>query len=130
MIVIPTMAWKIYKACKDSSDEFRRVAGQVQSLHTALLETQEYLDDGDFQINSTRKEQLTNLQRSIMETLMELQALLDKYESMSTPAQGAWDKMRFGLEDVSAIRNRIIAATTELQVLNQLLHQCVPASYL
>ncbi|KAF2186548.1 ankyrin [Zopfia rhizophila CBS 207.26] len=120
-ITIPALAWKVYRMCKDSSDEFKRVSIQLQSLHTALLETQEQLDD-DIQLSRTRKDRLAKLKDSIMETLTELQALLDQYESMSTPAQSAWDRMRWGMQDVSSIRDRIIASTTELQVLNQLIH--------
>ncbi|KAF2260827.1 hypothetical protein CC78DRAFT_547160 [Lojkania enalia] len=120
-IAIPALAWKIYRMCKDSSDEFRRIATQVESLHTALLETQDYLDDG-IELSRSRKDRLTKLKASIMETLTELQALLDEYESKPTSWQRAWDSLRMGLENVSSIRDRIIAATTELQVLNQLIH--------
>jgi chromosome segregation ATPase len=121
-VVIPTLAWKIYRTCKESSDEFKRIATQLQALHAALLETQEQLDEG-VELTRTRKDRLEKLKTSIVGALTELQALLDQYESMSTPAQRAWDKLRWGMEDVSSIRTRIIAATTELQVLNQLIHK-------
>lgn len=120
-VTIPTLAWKVYRACKDSSDEFKRIASQLQSLHTALLETQDQLED--VELSRTRKERLFKLQASITGTLTELQALLDEYESMSTSQQSAWDKMRFGMQDVSSIRSRIIAATTELQALNQMINK-------
>lgn len=124
IIVLATLTWKIYRLCKDSSAEFQRISNDIQALHTALLETKELLDENE-SLNPKRRDRLLELEKRILDTLRELESMLEKYESLPTPAQTAWDRMRWGLQDVSAIRDRLLALTMDVQVLNQLISKYV-----
>lgn len=59
------------------------------------------------------------------EVLQDLKKLLDNYESLGTQAQRAWDRMRWGLEDLAEVRSRIISNTTLLTAFNSQLARFV-----
>ena len=46
--------------------------------------------------------------------LSDLQALVDKYESLGTQSKRTWDRMKWGAEDIVEIRSRLISNTTML----------------
>ncbi|KAI0426266.1 hypothetical protein F5Y09DRAFT_351415 [Xylaria sp. FL1042] len=45
VVLASTLAWRVYKACKDSDESFRRLSGEVASLHFVLKETEDYLGE-------------------------------------------------------------------------------------
>jgi chromosome segregation ATPase len=93
---IKDLAWDLYKTCKDSSDEFKRIAHEVANLHVSIKETEEHLEESK-ELPPTRSQKLYHLKESLNEVLSELKRLLDGYESLGTQAQRTWDRMRWGL---------------------------------
>jgi hypothetical protein len=53
------------------------------------------------------------------QVLIDLEKLLNSYESMNTQTQRTWDRFRFGMEDVAGVRSRLISHTTTLGALSQ-----------
>jgi hypothetical protein len=106
-IAIPAYAWKVYRACKSSSEEFISVAAEVASLHIVLKETEEYVSEHGASLGPDREARLVTLGKGCREALQNLESLLLRYESLGTHSQRTWDRMRWGSEDVSAARQRL-----------------------
>lgn len=117
IVTISTLAWKTYKTCKGSSDEFKRIASEVASLHCVLKETEELLDE-DSGLSPSRRARLTVILETSSEVLSDLSGQLTKYESLGTHSQRTWDRLRWGLEDVSDVRSRLISVCTMLAAFN------------
>ncbi|KAF7329011.1 ANK-REP-REGION domain-containing protein [Mycena venus] len=112
--LVTTLTWKLYKSCKDSSEDFRRMASELAGLHAILGETKEFLEEHGQEVEDSRKNRLTILMGNCHESLEDLHALYRRYDSLNTNAQRTWDRMRFGLSDLSDIRHRLISSTTML----------------
>jgi hypothetical protein len=125
IIQISALAWKLYKNCKESSDEFKRISHEVASLHVVLKETEEFLEESKT-LSPTRAQRLNTLAEGCRDILDELKRMLDNYESLGTQAQRTWDRMRWGLEDLSECRSRLISNTTLLTAFNSQLARYVP----
>jgi len=121
IITISVLAWNVYKACRDSSEEFQRVAKEVKILHITIKETEELLDEYHWELSPSRRERLELIRESCAENLNELQSHVQKYEQLATPSQRVFDRMRFGLQDVSEIKQRIVATYTKLDAFNHVL---------
>jgi DNA repair exonuclease SbcCD ATPase subunit len=121
LINVSLLAWRVYKCCRDSSEEFQRIAKEVKILHITLKETEELLEEYHWDLTPSRRERLKMLWESCAENLNELDALIEKYDKLATPSQRVWDQMRWGLQDVSDIRQNIITAYTKLDAFNHVL---------
>jgi len=76
IITISTLAWNLYKACRDSSEEFQRIAKEVKILHITPQETAELLEEYQWGLTPSRKERLNFIHESCSDTLKELQTLI------------------------------------------------------
>lgn len=120
LLVATKFAWSMYKACKDSSDDFKRLSNEVASLHVVLKETEDYLKEFP-EIEISRRNRLDILTDGCLDTLKDLDRLLKSYESLGTQAQRTWDRMRFGLEDLAEVRSRLVSQATLLTAFNSTL---------
>ncbi|KAH8589200.1 hypothetical protein B0O99DRAFT_692766 [Bisporella sp. PMI_857] len=117
IVVLGTLTWKLYKNCKDSSAEFKRISSEVASLHVVIKETEEHIKESQG-LGPSRDARLTILIDGCKEVLVDLEKLLNNYESLGTQAQRTWDRMRWGLEELADVRSRIISNTTLLTAFN------------
>lgn len=117
VILVSSLAWKLYKACKDSSEEFQQVSMDLMSLHAVLRETEDYLQEHS-DLPASRVNRLQILCNGCNPVLTELEALFNKYESLGTQQQRTWDRMRFGLKDLTDLRARLVCSTTMLNAFN------------
>ena len=115
-ITIPTFAWTVYKACKESSDDFKHISTEVASLHIVLKETRDSLSEHI--LSRDQETRLDTLGKACYDVLKDLEDLLKKYESLGTQSQRTWDRMRWGLEPISDLRDRLISNTTLLTAFN------------
>ncbi|MCJ1391369.1 hypothetical protein MMC18_004233 [Xylographa bjoerkii] len=115
-VAVPTLAWQLYKACKDSSDDFKDVADAVASMHIVLKESAEYVSAPS--LDQVQQERLTTVGEGCRSVLQDLEALLEKYKSLGTQSQRTWDRMRWGLEDITKLRERLQSSTATLTALN------------
>jgi len=92
IVTIGTLAWQLYRTCKESSDEFKRIYGEVASLHVVLKETEEFLAETRG-LSPTRDAKLAILIDGVKDVLKDLQRMLDGYESLGTQAQRTWVRL-------------------------------------
>lgn len=120
IVTITSFAWDLYKTCKESSDEFRRVATEVASLHIILKDTEEFLDEEQRHrtLGDERRARLATILENSFDVLKDLRKQLSSYESLGTHSQRTWDRLRWGLEDVTDVRSRLISANTVLAAFN------------
>lgn len=117
LALVARSAWTLYKACKESSEDFARLSTELLSLHAVLNETHEFLIDNP-QLDDSRRYRLTMLCEQCTSTLQELDSIVARYERLGTQAQRTWDRMRFGLKDLSEIRERLVSSVTLLTAFN------------
>ena len=106
VIAIGTLAWKLYMRCRQSSDDFKNLSDSVASLHVALRETEVYLVEQGSGASAS-KERLAVVTNGCEKVLKALESVLDKYESLGTRSQRAWDRLRFGLKDIECLREQL-----------------------
>ncbi len=121
-VTVPTFAWTVYKSCKESSDDFRNISTEVASLHVVLKETEECL--AEHILDPDQERRLLVIGKGCNDVLKDLNKLLEKYESLGLQSQRTWDRMMWGLEDISKIRERLIANTNLLTAFNTILTRC------
>jgi uncharacterized protein YpbB len=117
VITVATLAWNVYKMCKDSPGVYKTVSSEVSSLHIVLKETEDIITE-EAARDAYAAAQLKQISMGCKEVLVDLQGLLDKYNSLGTQAQRTWDRMEFGMEDIAPIRSRLIAHTGMLTEFN------------
>ncbi|KAJ7712542.1 hypothetical protein B0H16DRAFT_1342290 [Mycena metata] len=118
IVLAASLAWRLYKGCKESSEGFRRMSSELISLHAVLSETSDYLEEYGGELPDSRKNRLNTLIDGCLNSLQELEALYTRYESLTTQSQRSWDRMRYGLEDLSDVRQRLISSTSMLTAFN------------
>ncbi|KAK0613356.1 hypothetical protein B0T14DRAFT_277292 [Immersiella caudata] len=118
LALVARSAWRLYKACKDSSEDFARLSTELMSLHAIMIETNEFLVENHDSMDLSRRHRLTILCDGCQSALDELNTIYTRYESLGTHAQRTWDRMHFGLRDLSDIRNRLVSSVTMLSAFN------------
>lgn len=124
VLALSTLAWNIYKTCKESSHDFKRVSTEVASLHVILKETEEFLHE-DNGLSETRRARLGMLIETSTDVLNDLKRQLSSYETLGTHSQRTWDRLRWGLEDIADVRSRLISVNTTLTAFNSSLTKYV-----
>jgi hypothetical protein len=115
--LVARSAWRLYKACKESSEDFSRLTTELLSLHAVLNETHDFMAENPH-LDLSRRHRLSMLCEQCQSTLEGLDAVVARYESLGTHAQRTWDRMRFGLKDLSEIRDRLVSSVTLLTAFN------------
>lgn len=118
IILVSSLAWKLYKAFKDADDDFKQVSTDLMSLHAVLHETQDYLRDHGGALDTSRRNRLEMLVDGCKPVLQELDDIFDRYNRLGTQAQRAWSRVRFGLKDLTDLRSRLVSNTTMLNAFN------------
>ncbi|GAB1314608.1 Potassium channel AKT1 [Madurella fahalii] len=117
LALVARSAWRLYKACKESSEDFARLSTELLSLHAVLNETHEFLIDNP-KLDTSRRHRLSMLCDQCNAALEGLDSIVARYESLGTQAQRTWDRMRFGLNDLSDVRERLVSSVTLLTAFN------------
>ena len=118
IIGVSTLAWKVFKACKESSDEFKSLSSEVVSLHVVLKETEELVAETGPSLRADQEPQLRHITDGCQKVLEDVEGLLKKYESLGTKSQRTWDRMKWGAEGVANVRTRLISNTSMLSAYN------------
>ena len=122
-LTLSTLAWDIYTSCKDSSREFKDLAGQVKSLYFILQSTAEHLLK---QPPETREAaELTGLKDRCQESLTEINCLLQKHSSLGTQKPRRWDMIKWAFGDAIHAKDKLVFHATVLAALNSSLTQYV-----
>ncbi|RYP69992.1 hypothetical protein DL771_005783 [Monosporascus sp. 5C6A] len=111
--LVARSAWRLYRACKDSSEHFAQLSAELMSLHAVLTETHDFLTENKTTLDVPRRHRLEMLYDGCRGVLDDLDALLGRYESLGTQAQRTWDRMWFGLKDLSDVKGSSSTARIE-----------------
>ena len=104
-VAVGELAWKIYKLCKGAPESFHNISIELLSPHAVLKEAEETLFSRP--LPSERKVRLKVVWGGCQTVLLDLQALVKKYQSLDTQSKRTWDRVRFANEDVADIRARL-----------------------
>jgi hypothetical protein len=109
VVLLTQLAWKTYKACKDAPASFANLAQETQSLHAILQETEEVLRDSHTKVTRVQQRRLQGVTDGCRSVLVDLEAVLQKYESLGTQSRMTWDRMGYATEGIAEIRSRLIS---------------------
>lgn len=140
IFTVGQFAWNVYKAClcthwsgcfqsahtyaelilgKGASAEFEELSREVSTLHTAIKELQDEVENEDSILNragSTKKKEVEDLVRNCRTGLQQLQRLVMRYKSLGTNQKRTWDRIKFGTEGVQDIREKLTFHTSAIQL--------------
>lgn len=111
-VAVGTLAWSLYKSTKGAPESFQNIHVEVLSLHAVLKEAEETVFERSF--SKTRQARLKVIGEGCNNALADLQALVQKYESLGMQSKRTWDRMRWGNEDIVEIRARLTSNVTML----------------
>ena len=111
-ITVGTLAWTVYKSCKAAPESFKNIHLEVLSLQALTKEAEETVFKTP--LTPERQARLAVVKDGCMAVLTDLDALVQKYESLGTKSKRTWDRMRWGNEDVDEIRARLNTHVTML----------------
>src|ERR1700722_7813857 len=117
-INVLALAWKVYKSCKDSCDDFKNISGEVAGLHIVLLETKDFVTEHGETLSADRAAHLSTLGKGCNGVLTDLEVLLKRYQSLGSKTQRTWERLRWGTEDIAQLRERLISQTLLLTAFN------------
>ena len=119
-IAVGQLAWKVYKSCRDAPESFGNISMEVLSLHAVLKTVEEGLDGQA--MSESRLENLATISSGCRSVLHDLQALVDKYESLGTKGKRTFDRMGWGTNDLVELRARL---TSNVAMLNTFLRHVI-----
>ena len=119
IVTVSTLAWKVFKCCKDASEDFKNLSGEVVSLHVVLKETEDLVTENE--MNRDQTSQLKHLAAGCQKVLEDLEKLLNKYQSLGSKSQRTWDRLKWGKEGVADVRARLTSNTSMLSAYNSVL---------
>jgi len=114
-ITAARLAWTVYNACQAAPAQFRALSEEVEALHIVLESIKKVvLDSG---LDDGRINDLNRVSRGCITVLTELEVLMKKYESLGT-GRKKWDKLKWGQENIGALRGRLTSNISLLTAFN------------
>jgi hypothetical protein len=107
-LAVTQLAWNVYTGCKEAPKHFQDISSEVSSLHIILKETEEFIAAETDGLGPEREERLRRILGGCRDVLTELDALLEKFNSLGTSSKRTVDRLRWGQEEVVALRGRLI----------------------
>ena len=86
--------------------EFETISTELQQLICVLDEAAE--TQLSHPLTPRREARLNTILAGFSSVLHDLQYVVGKYESLGTHNRSAWDQLKFGNEDISEIRSRLV----------------------
>lgn len=113
-VTIPTLCWKIYRACKDAPEEYQNLSTEVGSLELLLRESKELAERDSARWTESQVERLLGIHKACEVVLNEMEEIIEYYKSLGSKSKRTWDRMKWGLDKVDGIRVRLTSNTTLL----------------
>ncbi|KAL9024382.1 MAG: hypothetical protein Q9180_007915, partial [Flavoplaca navasiana] len=111
-VLLGQLAWTVFKSCRSAPESFANISHEVLSLHVVVKEFSDKLKG-----ENPRSSQLAGLQHvagGCQRVLSDLQVLTDRYRSLGTQNKRTRDRLKWGGEDITEIRLRLISNTALL----------------
>ena len=110
----------IYLQGKSAPNDFKEIAAEVASLHTALNEVSDVQQNPTSIINqhhaANRKVELEKLLQKCSDLLSDLERTLKRRRSLATANKRSWDRLRFSKSTVESSRKRLVSHTSSLSL--------------
>ncbi len=104
---VGTLAWQVFKAAKNAPDSFQAIHVEVFSLYAVLKEAEEIIFQSP--LRAERQMRVKTVLNGCASVLSDLQRLVSKYESLGLRSKCTWDRIRWGSEEVTELRTRLIS---------------------
>ena len=118
-LAVGKLCWSVYKKCKDSKGSYGELTGELSELYAVIKETEELVEEQKF--SERQLERLLSCQKSCDDVLKDLDALLIKYQKLGTKSQWTFDRLKYGIEDINGMRQRITLNVSTLDAFNNAL---------
>jgi hypothetical protein len=132
-IQVSNLAFNLYRQCRQCSKEFialsnegelgiscllsnRRLISIVASLRLVVDDVRVTIKESG--LNESRTEEILHLGQGCLDCLIDLEALLRKYQSLGTRSKRTWDRLGWEREKIADIRQRLISNTGLLTSFN------------
>ncbi|ORY12150.1 hypothetical protein BCR34DRAFT_309357 [Clohesyomyces aquaticus] len=125
IVTLSSLAWTVYKRCKNAGDEFRSITGDVQSLQAALHLLVDEMDNPNSLIHRStpaQKQELEQLMQSCTSDLQILEKILAKYSSLRTPDPRFRHKLSFTADRQADIGKKLGGCYQKLDLFLTQLH--------
>ena len=113
IIAVSTLAWKVYRSCKDAPASFQNIAGDISSMHAVLTNIAETLEELT-RLDRKKKDTLTLLRDACEQLLSGIDACLARFRSLGTQSTRTRDRLRWSQAAVDDVRARLPGVTARL----------------
>jgi len=140
-VALGTLVWKVYNAYADAPEQFRNFSSEILALHIVTKKVEDQLcipglhrdnnepsgsasprlpASGSFipTLSAKDTEDLRILYDGLQTIATELDALLTKYKRLASNPIISFDRLKWGLEDLAGLRERIHANISLLTAFN------------
>ncbi|KAH8816232.1 hypothetical protein F5884DRAFT_852680 [Xylogone sp. PMI_703] len=122
-VAVTSLAWNIYNSCRDSPGEFKIISDEVESLHIILENSSKHILQYGIDIN--KETELNRLIAGCHAVLNDIQKLLGRYSKLGAKKRNIWRRIRWAIEDISGVKNRLTSTVTLLTAFNSsLVNSC------
>ena len=118
-IAVPALAWKVYRACRDSSSDFAALSYEVLSMHAVLEDVGEYVKRHG--LGADRVARLALIGKGCNDVLKALDLTLAGYESLASKSKAFKERckrlknrLRWAMETIGDFRIRLASHTNML----------------
>ena len=103
------VAWKVYKSYKDAPKSFRNISHKALSLHATIKDFED--DTTGSTLTAAQQAGLQTVGDGCRNVLQDSESLIAEYQSLGTKSKGTWDRMGWGMKDITESRARLTSNT-------------------
>ena len=110
IIAISGLATKVYTAYKDAPDDYRHISDEVKSLQIIINKAAGHFESTILNTNTRQEGQ--EVLKGCQNVLEDLNSLIEQYNGLSsTNTSQVLKRVKLGMEDITALRIRLISNT-------------------
>lgn len=106
----------MYRRCRDSVDEFKSISKEVRDLHIVLEAIHSHWQQNP--LASKHRQNLVILSDGCVETLHQLEAVLNSHESLGMQKRRMADRWTWVAKNLAPIRNELLTSALSLSMFN------------
>jgi hypothetical protein len=120
IINVSSVAWNVYKSCKDAPDSFGNIHSEVLAFHAVLKEAGELVATRP--LSAAQQERFKAIAYGCNCVLEDLQSLVAQYQRLGTQERRTWDRLKWGAENITDLRARLTSNATMLNTWIRCVH--------
>jgi len=120
---VGTLVWSVYSSYAGAPEQFRNFSQEILSLHVVFKKVEDQLrnqgsGNTTLMLSAKDTDDLKILHDGLQTIMKELEALLQKYRSLTENRSISFDRLRWGQEDLAGFRERILMHVGLLAMFN------------